>query len=108
MPSYDSYIVERDYRLLDSDNHLLIPTKGIQLLITAADVLHSWSVPAITIKADAVPGRVNKVDAAAKRPGLFFGQCREICGRNHSFMPITVERFSFNFGYFFERSIKNS
>jgi cytochrome c oxidase subunit 2 len=64
----------------------------IRTLITAADVLHSWTVPALGVKVDAVPGRLNQVNFLTNRPGLFFGQCSEICGANHRFMPISIER----------------
>ena len=95
--SYNSYLSKRDYRLLDVDHRLYTPVgRAVQLLITAADVLHSWTVPAIGIKSDAVPGRINKLVLLAKHAGIFYGQCREICGRNHRFMPITVESYDFN------------
>jgi len=60
------------------------------LLITSADVLHSWSIPSFGIKVDACPGRLNQATLFIKRPGLYFGQCSEICGINHGFMPIVV------------------
>lgn len=96
---FDSFIIpaneikNESFRLLDVDNRTVIPINiQIRTLITAADVLHSWSVPAMGVKADAVPGRLNQVNFYATRPGLFFGQCSEICGANHRFMPICVER----------------
>jgi len=61
------------------------------VLVTAADVLHSWTIPAIGIKADAVPGRLNQLTFYADRTGVYYGQCREICGSNHRFIPISVE-----------------
>ena len=61
------------------------------MLVSAEDVLHSWAVPALGVKIDAVPGRLNQTALLAARPGVFYGQCSEICGANHSFMPITVE-----------------
>ena len=80
------------YRLLDCDHRILFPTHTpLRVLVTAADVLHSWTIHAIGIKADAVPGRLNQLTFYADRRGLFFGQCREICGSNHSFMPIRAE-----------------
>ena len=80
------------YRLLDCDHRILFPTHTpLRVLVTAADVLHSWTVPAMGIKADAVPGRLNQLTFYADRCGVFFGQCREICGSNHRFMPISVE-----------------
>lgn len=95
IPAYNSYIIKGLYRLLSTDHSLMVrATRSHQLLVTSADVLHSWSLPALAVKADAIPGRVNKIRLVAKRPGLFFGQCREICGRNHRFMPITVSCLS--------------
>ena len=93
----ESYMTSGIYRLLDVDNRVQIPAwNTIQILITAADVLHSWTVPVIGVKADAVPGRVNKAFLQPKRVGIFYGQCREICGRNHRFMPIAMECYEFN------------
>ena len=90
---YDSYILnEKSFRLLETDHNL--STYSIQttlILVSAADVLHSWTVPTLAVKADAVPGRVNKLTIIANRPGLYYGQCSEICGRNHRFIPITLE-----------------
>ena len=89
---YDAYITGSAYRLLDCDNRILVPTASpLRVLVTAADVLHSWTVPAMGIKADAVPGRLNQLTLYADRPGTYFGQCSEICGRNHRFMPIAME-----------------
>jgi len=80
------------FRLLDVDNRTVVPyMSNIRILISSADVLHSWTVPALGVKADAVPGRLNQVQFAAQRAGLFFGQCSEICGANHRFMPIVIE-----------------
>jgi len=95
---FDSYIIpseeikNRDFRLLDVDNRTVVPfNTQIRTLISAADVLHSWTVPALGVKADAVPGRLNQVNFYSTRPGLFFGQCSEICGANHRFIPISIE-----------------
>nr|YP_008080984.1 cytochrome c oxidase subunit II [Cermatobius longicornis]AGA84601.1 cytochrome c oxidase subunit II [Cermatobius longicornis] len=95
---FDSYMIPTQdlpadgFRLLDVDNRTVIPMNAqIRVLITAADVLHSWTLPSMGVKADAVPGRLNQVSFMANRPGLFFGQCSEICGANHSFMPIVLE-----------------
>ena len=84
--------VEGQFRLLDVDNRTVLPV-GVQIrvLVTAADVLHSWTVPVAGVKADAVPGRLNQLSLILNRPGLFLGQCSEICGANHRFMPIVVE-----------------
>lgn len=94
---FDSYIlpggeVEGQFRLLDVDNRTVLPV-GVQIrvLVTAADVIHSWTVPTAGVKVDAVPGRLNQLGIILNRPGLFLGQCSEICGANHRFMPIVVE-----------------
>lgn len=93
----DAYMSISPYRLQDCDHRLLLPAHTpVRVLITAADVLHSWTVPVIGIKADAVPGRLNQLSFYSDRVGVFFGQCREICGRNHSFMPIVSEVVSSN------------
>nr|AAL28049.1 cytochrome oxidase subunit II [Terrisswalkerius montislewisi] len=94
----DSYMVPTtdlsigDYRLLEVDNRIVVPMQlEIRMLITAADVLHSWAVPSLGVKVDAVPGRLNQIGFTTSHPGIFYGQCSEICGANHSFMPISVE-----------------
>ena len=66
----------------------------IRMIITAADVLHSWAVPSLGVKCDAIPGRLNQVALFVKREGIFYGQCSELCGANHAFMPIVVEAVS--------------
>ena len=82
-------------RLLDVDNRVVIPVNShVRLIITSADVLHSWAVPSLGIKCDAVPGRLNQVSMFVKRQGVFYGQCSELCGANHGFMPIVVEAVS--------------
>nr|QQV68567.1 cytochrome c oxidase subunit II [Amolops chunganensis] len=96
--SFDSYMTQpKDlepghYRLLEVDNRMISPIGVVtRILITAEDVLHSWAVPALGVKSDAIPGRLNQSSFLAARPGLYYGQCSEICGVNHSFMPIVVE-----------------
>nr|YP_011004278.1 cytochrome c oxidase subunit 2 [Ctenophthalmus yunnanus]WPS93666.1 cytochrome c oxidase subunit 2 [Ctenophthalmus yunnanus] len=98
---FDSYMIpseelkNNDFRLLDVDNRVILPMNSqIRILITAADVLHSWTIPSLGIKADATPGRLNQLNFMINRPGLFYGQCSEICGANHSFMPIVIESIS--------------
>lgn len=100
---FDSYIIptneltDSGFRLLDVDNRTILPINTqIRVLITAADVIHSWTVPSLGVKADAIPGRLNQVRFLINRPGLFYGQCSEICGANHSFIPIVIERISIN------------
>jgi len=85
-------MTESTYRLLDCDNRVVIPAAApLRVLVTSADVLHSWTVPAMGVKADAVPGRLNQLTLYSDRPGAYYGQCREICGSNHRFMPIAME-----------------
>lgn len=80
------------FRLLETENRVFLPTNThIRLLITSADVLHSWAVPSFGIKIDACPGRLSQASLFIKRPGLFYGQCSEICGVNHAFMPIVIK-----------------
>uniref|UniRef100_UPI0030FE78F9 cytochrome c oxidase subunit II n=1 Tax=Chloroscombrus chrysurus TaxID=173329 RepID=UPI0030FE78F9 len=95
---FDSYMLPTQdltpgqFRLLEADHRMVIPTGApVRALISAEDVLHSWAVPALGVKVDAVPGRLNQATFTANRPGVYYGQCSEICGANHSFMPIVVE-----------------
>nr|UPL65691.1 cytochrome c oxidase subunit II [Sinodasynus sp.] len=95
---FDSYmkptneLSNNEFRLLDVDNRVVLPMNTqIRVLVTAADVLHSWAIPSLGIKIDAIPGRLNQGSFYINRPGLLFGQCSEICGANHSFMPIVIE-----------------
>ena len=82
-------------RLLASDNRIVLPVGvPIKLLTTATDVIHSWAMPAFWIKLDAVPGRTNETSFTIDKPGVYFGQCSELCGDRHAFMPITVEAVS--------------
>lgn len=82
-------------RNLDVDRRLTLPTRThIKLLVTATDVIHSWAVPALGIKADAIPGRLQKINLFIQREGVFYGQCSELCGALHGFMPIVVEAVS--------------
>ena len=93
----DSYITKSPYRLLDTDHRIVMPTLvPIRILVTSADVLHSWTIPVIGIKADAIPGRLNQLNILVDRTGLYFGQCSEICGSNHRFMPIAMEAIPTN------------
>ena len=83
------------FRLLEVDNRVIVPTyTHIRILITASDVLHSWAIPSLGIKLDACPGRLNQTSMFIKRTGVFYGQCSEICGINHAFMPIVIESVS--------------
>nr|YP_008379141.1 cytochrome c oxidase subunit 2 [Saguinus oedipus]YP_010409742.1 cytochrome c oxidase subunit II [Saguinus geoffroyi]AGM47661.1 cytochrome c oxidase subunit 2 [Saguinus oedipus]URH14549.1 cytochrome c oxidase subunit II [Saguinus geoffroyi] len=90
MPTY--FLEPGEFRLLEVDNRTTLPMEAdIRMLITSQDVLHSWAVPSLGVKTDAIPGRLNQAMLASMRPGLFYGQCSEICGSNHSFMPIVLE-----------------
>nr|YP_009115087.1 cytochrome c oxidase subunit II [Microcerotermes parvus]AIZ68273.1 cytochrome c oxidase subunit 2 [Microcerotermes parvus] len=100
---FDSYMVQQEdqlintFRLLDTDNRIVLPMNSpIRMIVTAADVLHAWTVPSLGVKTDATPGRLNQVSFTINRPGLLYGQCSEICGANHSFMPIVIESVSTN------------
>jgi cytochrome c oxidase subunit 2 len=89
---FDSYMENGPYRLLDSDHRLVLPSSlPLRGLTTSADVLHSWTIPALGTKADAAPGRLNQLSIMSDRSGVLYGQCREICGTNHSFIPIVAE-----------------
>nr|YP_010713437.1 cytochrome c oxidase subunit II [Mooreobdella quaternaria]WDA96112.1 cytochrome c oxidase subunit II [Mooreobdella quaternaria] len=96
--SFDSYMIPTeqlslgDYRLLEVDNRLVVPMNmEIRMIVSAADVIHSWAVPSLGVKMDAIPGRLNQMSFYVKAPGVYYGQCSEICGINHSFMPISME-----------------
>eukprot|EP00928_Gymnodinium_smaydae_P057932 TRINITY_DN4114_c0_g1_i1.p1 TRINITY_DN4114_c0_g1~~TRINITY_DN4114_c0_g1_i1.p1 ORF type:complete len:200 (+),score=27.28 TRINITY_DN4114_c0_g1_i1:77-601(+) len=79
-------------RNLEVDKRLTLPTRThIRFLVTGQDVLHSWSVPALGVKTDATPGRINRITTFIQREGVFYGQCSELCGTLHGFMPIVVE-----------------
>lgn len=95
---FDSYIINyssnnnNNFRLLDVDNRLILPyNTNIRILTTSIDVIHSWTIPSIGIKIDSIPGRINQVSLYINRPGLYYGQCSEICGINHRFIPIIIE-----------------
>nr|QWK44697.1 cytochrome oxidase subunit II [Lessonia variegata] len=111
--NFDSYLIADDdlvipevsgtgkagkvFRLLEVDNRLVVPTNThIRVLVTSADVLHSWAVPSLGVKVDACPGRLNQVFLFIKREGVFYGQCSELCGVNHGFMPIVVQAVNQN------------
>nr|YP_009423867.1 cytochrome c oxidase subunit II [Mammut americanum]ASV72138.1 cytochrome c oxidase subunit II [Mammut americanum]QLF99374.1 cytochrome c oxidase subunit II [Mammut americanum]QLF99426.1 cytochrome c oxidase subunit II [Mammut americanum]QLF99452.1 cytochrome c oxidase subunit II [Mammut americanum]QLF99491.1 cytochrome c oxidase subunit II [Mammut americanum] len=96
--AFDSYMITAndlkfgELRLLEVDNRMVLPTDlPVRMLVSSEDVLHSWAVPSLGLKTDAIPGRLNQVTLMSTRPGLFYGQCSEICGANHSFMPIVLE-----------------
>nr|ANJ70397.1 cytochrome c oxidase subunit 2 [Dryops luridus] len=100
---FDSYMVPSNelknfnFRLLDVDNRIALPYNSqVRMMITAEDVLHSWTIPSLGVKIDATPGRLNQTSFMINRSGTLYGQCSEICGANHSFMPIVIESISTN------------
>nr|BAX90082.1 cytochrome oxidase subunit 2 [Peltocephalus dumerilianus] len=95
---FDSYMIQTQdlplgtMRLLEVDHRMIAPMASpVRMLISAEDVLHSWAIPSMGLKTDAIPGRLNQTNFIAMQPGMFYGQCSEICGANHSFMPIIIE-----------------
>nr|AYR05127.1 cytochrome c oxidase subunit 2 [Coleoptera sp. ACP-2013] len=98
---FDSYMTPLNnlnsfnFRLLEVDNRTIIPYQSqIRLMTTSSDVIHSWTIPSTGIKMDASPGRLNQINFNFSQTGIFYGQCSEICGANHSFMPISIESIS--------------
>lgn len=99
---FDSFIIPSnelkisEFRLLDVDNRCILPFNyPIRILTTSMDVIHAWTVPSLGIKIDSTPGRLNQSILIIHRPGLYFGQCSEICGINHRFIPIVIESTNF-------------
>ena len=95
---FDSYMIPEsdlevgDLRLLEVDNQVVVPTNThVRCILTAADVIHCWAIPSLGVKLDCIPGRLNQTSFLANREGTFYGQCSEICGANHAFMPIVVK-----------------
>uniref|UniRef100_A0A1Z2RPD0 Cytochrome c oxidase subunit 2 n=7 Tax=Aphis TaxID=80764 RepID=A0A1Z2RPD0_9HEMI len=98
---FESYMMnelnKENFRLIEVDNKTILPFKfNVRLLISSDDVIHSWTIPSLAIKIDAIPGRMNQINLFMNRPGIYFGQCSEICGINHSFMPIQIESINLN------------
>jgi len=98
---FDSYLIPTDelelgqLRLLEVDNRVVVPTNNhIRFIVTGADVIHSFAVPSLGLKVDAVPGRLNQTSVLIEREGVYYGQCSEICGTHHGFMPIAIEAVS--------------
>jgi len=88
----DNEIKPGQYRLLEADNHVVVPIDTtIKVLIAAEDVIHAWAMPAFGVKEDAVPGRLNESWFKATKEGVYYGQCSELCGNGHAYMPIVVE-----------------
>nr|UKB93163.1 cytochrome c oxidase subunit II [Lymnaea stagnalis] len=101
--AFDSYMTPLsdlsvgDFRLLEVDSRVTLPfSVNTNVITTSADVLHAFAVPSMGVKMDAVPGRLNSMSMFIKHPGIYYGQCSEICGANHSFMPIVIEAINFN------------
>lgn len=99
--AFDSYIVkdedlkEGQVRLLEVDNRIVLPVEtNVRILTTAADVIHAWAVPALGVKMDAVPGRLNETWVRINKPGVYRGQCSELCGAYHGYMPVVIEAVS--------------
>nr|YP_010882143.1 cytochrome c oxidase subunit II [Lopaphus sphalerus]WID87057.1 cytochrome c oxidase subunit II [Lopaphus sphalerus] len=98
---FDSYMDNQEkmnnLRLLDVDNRMVVPSNTfIRMIVTSTDVIHSWTLPSTGVKIDGTPGRLNQASMMLSRNGLMYGQCSEICGTNHSFMPIVVESVPIN------------
>lgn len=101
--NFESYMIPTDdlisgqLRLLEVDNRLILPSQtSIRVIVTAADVLHSWAIPSLGVKIDCVPGRLNQTSLYIKRNGVYYGQCSELCGVQHGFMPIVLEVVNIN------------
>lgn len=101
--AFESYLVkdadlkpdQKHLRLLEVDKEVVLPVDtNIRILVTAADVIHAWAVPALGVKKDAVPGRINETWTRIEKPGIYYGQCSELCGQGHGFMPIKVRAVS--------------
>lgn len=97
---FDSVYYENSderFRQIEVDNRVILPYHiPVSILISRIDVIHSWALPILGVKIDAIPGRLNRIFIYGEKPGVFWGQCREICGVNHSFIPITVEFVNIN------------
>lgn len=95
--AFDSVMIPEDEltegqpRLLAVDNEIIVPVnKTVRLIVTASDVIHSWTIPSFGVKIDGIPGRLNEAWFKANREGIYYGQCSELCGKDHAFMPIAV------------------
>ncbi len=91
----DDHLQKGQLRLLEVDNRVVLPANThVRALVTSSDVIHSWAIPSLGVKMDGCPGRLNQVSIFIKREGTFYGQCSEICGVQHGFMPIVIEAVS--------------
>lgn len=97
---FNSYIIYKknfNFNLIETDNRIIIPFNiPIQLILTSIDVIHSWTIPSLNIKIDTIPNQLNNQIIKLNKPGLIYGQCSEICGINHRFIPIKIESINFN------------
>ena len=92
MEAYPVLLGEGEFGLLDTDIRIPVPVNvPIRLVVTSEDVIHSWTIPSLGVKIDAIPNRINSAGISIFRPGLYFGQCSELCGVLHSAMPISLE-----------------
>ncbi|KAJ3084750.1 hypothetical protein HDU99_004896 [Rhizoclosmatium hyalinum] len=96
--AFDSFMIDEaslemgDQRQLTVDNALVLPVNtSIRILVSSNDVIHSFAIPSLALKADCLPGRLNSLGLIINRPGVFYGQCSELCGANHGFMPISLK-----------------
>ena len=95
VPDDEIDVTKGQQRLLSTDNVVVLPVDtNIQILVTAADVIHAWAMPALGIKIDAIPGRLNETWVRINKPGVYYGQCSELCGKDHSYMPIEIHAVS--------------
>ena len=97
---FDSYMLNEEdlpkggFRLLEVDNIVSLPVhESIRIIVSSSDVLHSWAIPSLGVKIDACPGRINQISLYINKIGTFYGQCSELCGVQHSFMPITISSY---------------
>ena len=109
--NFDSYLECNsftNYRNLETDNHFILPLANNFLVITSEDVIHRWRIPSLIVKIDANPGRLNSICFSSYIPGIFYGQCSEICGANHTFIPIVLELVNFlNFKNWILKKLNN-
>jgi len=101
--TFESYMIQEDsleegqLRLLEVDNRVVLPVEtSVRVILTAADVLHAWAIPSLGVKLDCVPGRLNQTSLYIKRTGVYYGQCSELCGVQHGFMPIVIQVVNIN------------
>ena len=95
IPDADINVEKGEKRLLSTDNKVVLPVDtNIQILVTSADVIHSFAVPSLGLKTDAIPGRLNETWVRITKPGIYYGQCSELCGKDHAYMPSEIHAVS--------------